>query len=149
MKRQERIDRFRAFLEEIAAAGSGWEYGDGTPMQRDAAAFLAEHKKLHGREIEALKAELAAARERASWQLLAEGGLTNGEDVVWCDGSARWVGHYYDETGEFDGYQVMGRADEAPFYFRLPEIPDDLFQRRWQVEHGKDQTLVEPPKVGE
>jgi len=33
------IERFISFLEEIAADDS-WEYGDGTPMQADAQAFL-------------------------------------------------------------------------------------------------------------
>lgn len=33
------IDRFIQFLEEVAADDS-WEYGDGTPMQADAQAFL-------------------------------------------------------------------------------------------------------------
>ena len=87
--------------------------------------------------IDALKAELAAVRKQASWQLLAEGGLTTGDEVVWCDGLAKWVGHWYDETGVFEGYEVMGRVDEAPFYFRLPDIPAELFQRLAQARQGE------------
>lgn len=38
--------RFESFLHDVADPANGWEYGDGTPMYKDARAFLAMLKRL-------------------------------------------------------------------------------------------------------